>query len=349
MKPVKVGIIGGSGYVAGELIKLLLTHPQVQLTYVESKQAIDKRLWEVHGFLYGLTDLKFRPYSQEELTDCRLVFITKPHAQAMDYVSDLSAKGIRVIDLSADFRLRDEESYAKWYGIKHKYPRLLERAVYGLPELYKSQISCASLVANPGCYPTNIILGLAPLLANRLINPKQIKICSYSGLSGAGRTPQPGKNLFVDAYGNITPYKVNQHQHIPEIEQELSRLYKAETKISFIPHLVPIDKGIYSTIQLELQQQIDLSKLLECYQKFYRQQPFIRIYDAGHYPQLLNVVGTNFCDIGFALGRDNKSLIVFSAIDNTLKGASGQAVQDMNLMLGFDETLGLPYSPTLSS
>lgn len=348
MEPVKVGIIGGSGYVAGELIKLLLTHPQAQLTYVESKQATGKQLWEVHGFLYGLLELKFRPYSQKELTDCGLVFIAKPHTQAMDYVPDLLAKGIRVIDLSADFRLEDEESYAKWYGTKHKHPRLLKEAVYGLPELYKDRISSTSLVANPGCYPTNIILGLAPLLADRLINPKQIKICAYSGLSGAGRTPQPGKNMFIDVYGNLSPYKVNQHQHIPEIEQELSRLYKGEAQISFIPHLMPVDKGIYSTIQLELQQQIDLDKLVKRYHEFYRRQPFVRIYDAGHYPQLLNVVGTNFCDIGFALDSDNKSLIVFSAIDNTLKGASGQAVQNMNLMLGLDETLGLPFSPTLN-
>ncbi len=349
MGVLQVGIIGGSGYVAGELIKLLLVHPQVQLKYVESQQALDKRLWEEHAFLYGLTELGFQAYSLEKASECQLIFVAKPHTKAMDYVADLLTQEIKVIDISADFRLRDEGSYAEWYKMKHKYPQLLKRAVYGLPELYSEQIKGSSLVANPGCYPTGAILGLAPLLADRLIDPQQIRICAYSGLSGAGRTPQAGQNLFIDVYGNLRPYKVNQHPHIPEIEQELSRLYKSAAHISFIPHLAPINKGIYSTIQLKLLQQTGLDKLLECYRKFYRRRPFIRIYNTGHYPQILNVVNTNFCDIGLSLDPEQQALTVFSAIDNTLKGAAGQAVQNMNLMFGFKESSGLPFAACLES
>jgi N-acetyl-gamma-glutamyl-phosphate reductase len=347
MQRVKVGIIGGSSYVAGELIGLLSAHPQVELGYVESAQAAGKQLWEVHGFLYDVLKLCFRPYSLDEAKDCQLIFIAKPHTQAMDYAADLLAWGARVIDLSADFRLRDENTYSSWYGMKHKYPQLLETAVYGLPELYGTQLREASLVANPGCYPTSVVLGLAPLLVEHLAAPRQIKICAYSGLSGAGRTPQAGKNLFIDVYSNLKPYKVNQHPHIPEIEQELSRLYKDEVRVSFVPHLAPLDRGILSTIYLGLQRQVDLDELLTLYRRFYRQHPFIRIYDAGCYPEVLNVKGTNFCDIGLGLDQKNQTLIVFSGLDNTLKGASGQAVQNMNLMFGFKESTGLPFSRCL--
>jgi N-acetyl-gamma-glutamyl-phosphate reductase len=340
---IKAGIIGGSSYVAGELIRLLLAHPRVELGCVESGQAVNKQLWEAHRFLYGLVDVEFRPYSLEDMKDCRVVFVAKPHSQAMDYVHDLLAAGIRVIDLSADFRLRDEASYIEWYKVKHKHPQLLEQAVYGLPELYGNRIGAASLVANPGCYPTSVILGLAPLLADRIVDPRQIKICAYSGLSGAGRTPQAGKNLFIDVYGNLKPYKVNQHPHIPEMEQELSRLYRDKVHINFIPHLVPVAKGILSTIYLQLQRDMRADELVNFYRQFYAEQLFVRIYDVGYYPEVLSVVGTNFCDIGLAVDERNNTLTVFSAIDNTLKGASGQAVQNMNLMFGFKESQGLPF------
>jgi N-acetyl-gamma-glutamyl-phosphate reductase len=344
LKNATVGIIGGSGYVAGELIKLLLVHPHVKLGCVESEQAAGRHVGEVHRFLYGLTKLKFRTYTAERMRDCVLVFVAKPHGQAMDFVHDLLAQGIRVVDISADFRLQNEASYATWYKLKHKYPQLLKQALYGLPELYKDKICDARLVANPGCYPTSVILGLAPLFADHIVRPEEIEICAYSGLSGAGRTPQPGKNLFIDAYRNLKPYKVNQHPHIPEIEQELSRIYKDTVKISFIPHLAPLDKGILSTIYLKLQRQVNISVLLDYYREFYSNRSFIRIYPVGYYPETANVLGTNFCDIGLDFDTRNNMVIVFSAIDNTLKGASGQAVQNMNIMLGFEESAGLPHS-----
>ncbi len=305
---------------------------------MESQQAAHKKLYTIHPFLYGLEDSAFKPYSLDKLKKCDIVFITKPHTIAMKYVYDLWLHGIKIIDLSADFRLQEPAVYRKWYGIAHKYPNLLNEAVYGLPELYADRIKKSSLIANPGCYPTCIILGLAPLLNCRLIYPQAIHICAYSGLSGAGRTPRPGNNLFIDAYGNLKPYKMNKHPHIPEIEQELSGLYQDKVEISFIPHLAPTDKGILSTIHVSLQKSADLLALIEVYKKFYKQKPFIRIYDTDKQPELLNVVGTNFCDIGLSLDRDGKTLVVFSVIDNTLKGSAGQAVQNMNLLSGYKET-----------
>jgi len=341
--PIEIAIIGGSSYVAGELLRLLLNHPEARVNFIESEHSAGQPIFQAHPFLAQLTDLKFSPFDARRIKDtCQFAFIAKSHGSAMGFAGELLPEGVKVIDLSADFRLRDPENYARWYNVKHSCPELLKEAVYGLPELNLGRIRDARLVANPGCYPTAAILGIAPLLSDRIAQPQGIIINACSGISGAGRTPQPGKNMFLDAYGNLKPYKANSHPHIPEIEQELSHLCQGEARINFIPYLVPLDKGIYCTSYLKLQRPVELGKLVSYYRNFYRNAPFVRIYDPGIYPEISNVAGTNFCDIGLAMDPKSQLVVAFSAIDNTMKGASGQAVQNLNLMSGLPQGMGLP-------
>jgi len=346
MSRIRVGVVGGSGYVGGNLLGLLLWHPEVEVCFVESVQAAGRPVAEVHTFLRGLCGLEFQDFSLDMLREnCDLVFLAKAHTEGMRFVGPLVEAGLRVIDLGADFRLKDAEVYRHWYGVEHAFPGLLSQAVYGLPELNREAVRRARLVANPGCYPTAVILALAPALAGGYSRADEVFVCAYSGISGAGRTPQPGKNLFLDAYRNIKPYKVCIHQHQPEMEQELGRVAGGTVRINFVPHLAPLDKGIYATIYLDLSRRVELEEVMEYYREYYRGSPFVRILPSGEYPQVADVVGTNFCDIGLALaackGDGILRLVVFSALDNTMKGACGQAIQNMNLMFGLPETTGL--------
>jgi N-acetyl-gamma-glutamyl-phosphate reductase len=269
-----------------------------------------------------------------------LVFLALPHGVSMEVVPQFLKAGRRVIDLSADFRIRDAASYEAWYG-RHTAAGTIPEAVYGLPELYRDRIRKSRLIANPGCYPTSIILGLAPVLRSHWVDPSSVIADSKSGVSGAGRDPQIA-SLFCEVDGGFKAYKVGRHRHTPEIEQELSLLAGTEMKISFTPHLLPVKRGILSTIYATLDRDMTGADATALYREFYRDEPFVRVCRAGEFPNLSSVVGSNYCDIGVTVDPRTRRIIIVSVIDNLIKGASGQAIQNMNLMCGLKEETGLP-------
>ncbi len=350
MKKIKTGIIGASSLVSGRLIELLLNHPGIDITCLVSDYFTSKKIKEAHPHLKGISELEFEPYNLERLAaECDLVFSAKPHGQSMEKIPEILDKGIRVIDISADFRLRDAEIFKSWYDLKHTSTDLLKTAVYGLPELYFSEIKTADLVANPGCYPTSVILGLAPLAEMSLLagGCENVIVNSISGISGAGRGLSNG-NLFLNVNSNIRPYKVGTHRHTPEMEQELSRLNGVDVKVLFTPNVGPFNVGIASNIFLKLKDAgISEEQLCRQYREFYEGKPFVRVCEQGGIPEIRDVAGTNFCDMGICVNRRLKQCVIFSVIDNLIKGAAGQAVQNMNIMLGFNEREGLPYGQAL--
>ncbi|MBI4654746.1 MAG: N-acetyl-gamma-glutamyl-phosphate reductase [Nitrospirae bacterium] len=345
---LNVAILGGSGYTGGELLRLLLHHPQVKVTAVTSERSAGKPVFELFPNLKGIYDsLTFEPLDiKYVIKKADLFCLCLPHKKSQEVVFTLHKAGKKVIDLSADYRLKDSIVYEEWYKTSHLYPDLLKKAVYGLSELYREKIKKAEVIANPGCYPVSAILGLAPIIKSHLIDFNSIIIDSKSGVSGAGRNPDL-LFMFSEANESVKAYAITAHRHTPEIEQELSRLLgtKKKVKIVFTPHLVPMDRGILSTIYVNLrsskQLTVDSSRLHKIYQKFYEKEPFVRVLKEGAYPNTKAVKGTNFCDISVFVDKRKNSLIIVSAIDNLLKGASGQAVQNMNIMYGFDETTGL--------
>jgi len=338
---LKVAIVGASGYTGVELIRILHTHPEAAVTCVTSEQSAGKRVFEVFPSLRGRCDLELEnlePVRVAEKAD--FIFTALPHKAAMEVVPTFLKLGKRVVDLSADYRLQDHLEYERWYE-PHLNPELLKQAVYGLPELKRAKVAEAELVANPGCYPTSIILGLAPLLKKRLIDPATIIADSKSGVSGAGRSAKVD-SLFCEVNDGFKAYGVGgTHRHIPEIEQELSHLAGKKVAISFTPHLVPMDRGILSTIYASPAAQMPLADLVKLYADFYKGEPFVRVLPAGSFPSTAYVRGSNFCDIGLAADSRTGRIIVVSAIDNLVKGASGQAVQNMNIMNGYPENTGL--------
>ncbi len=342
---ISVGIIGASGYTGAELARILCNHPEVRITAATSRQHAGQPLSEVFPSLRGRVDIICENLSIAELCEKADFFFTAvPHKTAMDLVPQLLAAGKKVVDLSADFRLRDVSIYEEWYQ-PHSSSQLLAEAVYGLPELYRHDISSCRLVANPGCYPTSIILGLAPLLKAGAIEAQTIIADSKSGTSGAGRGAQVG-SLFCEVHDGFRPYKVGRaHRHTPEIEQELSVLAGANVHISFTPHLLPLSRGILSTIYASLVPGFDRQKIDALYRNQYQNEPFIRLLQEDTFPATQYVRGSNFCDISFKIDHTTNRIIIMSAIDNIVKGASGQAVQNMNLMHGFTETTGLTSAP----
>jgi N-acetyl-gamma-glutamyl-phosphate reductase len=338
---IKAAIYGGSGYTGQELLRLLLDHPGVQVVATTSRRYAGTPVAEVYPQFLGLTDLTFTDASPETVAGLAdLVFLALPHGVSMDMAPAFVGTGRKVIDLSADFRIRDAGVYGAWYG-PHRAVETLQAAVYGLPEIHREQIRRASFVANPGCYPTSIILGLAPVLKSQWIDPASVIADSKSGVSGAGREPQIG-SLFCEVDGAFKAYKVGNHRHTPEIEQELSLLAGRAMTISFTPHLLPVKRGILSTIYATMTHKANLEEVTSLYQDYYREEPFVRVCRAGQVPNLSSVVGSNFCDIGVTVDKRTGRLIVVSVIDNLIKGASGQAIQNMNLMSGLDEKTGLP-------
>jgi len=331
---IKAGVIGVLGYAGEELVEILLGHPFVEILYIEDK---------VENFrektLEKFPELNSKKLSSSpEILD--VVFLALPHSVSLEYVPKFINLGKKVIDLSADYRLKNKDTYEKWYGVKHTSAELLEKSIYGLPEVYREKISSAQLIANPGCYPTSIILGALPATKNLPVDKNLIIADSKSGISGGGKK-------FVEEYlsknvDNTYAYQVTKHRHTPEIEQELS------TNVIFTPHVVPQERGILSTIYMKLNKEIALDEVISTYKNFYKDEPFIRILTEGKLPQTANVVNTNFCEIGFAVDKKNKFLIVISAIDNLVKGASGQAVQNMNIMFNLDEKSGLIYTQGLT-
>ena len=341
---MKAAVFGASGYTGQELTRILSGHPGVDLVAVTSRRFDGKPVTEVFPSLCGLTSLKYQNSAPADIAkNCDIVFLALPHGISMEIAPAFISAGKKVIDLSADYRLRDVGTYEKWYA-QHTSAGHLKDAVYGIPELYRQQIRETKLVANPGCYPTSIILGLAPALKNRLVDVNTIIADSASGVSGAGREPQTG-SLFCEVDGGFKAYKVGKHRHTPEIEQELSSLAGEKFAISFTPHLLPVKRGILSTIYANLKEDITLPELHSLYSSFYTGEKFVRICPAGSLPNISSVCGSNFCDIGLTVDPRTKRVIIISAIDNLIKGAAGQAVQNMNILCNWKEETGLQMAP----
>lgn len=339
---LKAGIYGASGYTGQELLRLLIGHPDTDVVAITSRKLKNIAVSEAYPAFAGMTDLKFVDSSPENLaSSCEVVFLALPHGEAMKVAPFFVEAGVKVIDLSADFRLRDVSVYEEWYT-GHTSPDLVQKAVYGLPELYRDALKNARFVANPGCYPTGIILGLAPLLKDGRINTSSIIADSKSGASGAGRELQLG-SLFCEVNEGFRAYKIASHRHTPEIEQELGRIANTAIKISFTPHLVPANRGILNTIYADLQNDISGSELFDIYEKFYGDEKFVRICKPGTLPDISSVRGSNNCDIGIVVDGRTGRVIIVSVIDNLVKGAAGQAVQNMNLMCGLPEDAGLNH------
>ncbi len=352
MNKKSVAIVGASGYSGEELVRLLLSHPGVELAAVTSRQYAGQTVAQVFpkfGHHPRARTLRFTEPKPELLAkQAELVFLALPHGVAAEYARPLLQLGVQVIDLSADFRVRSPEVYKEFYAHEHPAPELLPQAVYGLPEIYREQIKKASLVASPGCYPTSILLPLIPLLKAGLVKPAGMIADALSGVSGAGRKAELDY-LFVECNESVRPYAVPKHRHLSEIEQELSVASGTPVTLQFTPHLIPVNRGILTTMYLGPTQHFadekDMAalgaKLSECYASAYGQEPFVRLLDGKALPDTKNVVGTNVIEIAWRLDPRTGRLLVISAEDNLVKGASGQAVQSMNLMCGFEETAGL--------
>ncbi len=334
---IRVAILGATGYTALELIKILLRHPEVEIAVLTSRQEGNPHISTVHPQLTGRLDITLEnadPESIASRVDC--VFCCLPHAASAATIMQLMKHDVKVIDFSADYRLRDRETYEQWYGGPHPDPDRLGNVVYGLPELFSDEIVSSKLVANPGCYTSTSILGLAPLLDGGFVKPDSIIIDAKSGVTGAGRTPKLG-TLFAECNESICAYSVGEHRHQPEIDQILSLSSKQDVRVLFMPHLLPMDRGILCTMYAEPAKPATAEDLLATMRRFYEGKPFIRVVD--HLPATKHVSGTNYCDMTVRVtgGR----VIVLSCTDNLIKGASGVAVQNFNLMHGFDETSGL--------
>jgi N-acetyl-gamma-glutamyl-phosphate reductase len=337
---LKVGIYGASGYTGQELLRLLLRHPQAEVVALTSRRYAGVPVSDIYPVFVDLTDLTFVDASPEDVAGAAdIVFLALPHGVSMAVAPIFLKAGKKVIDLSADFRLRDVATYERWYS-RHTARDIIKESVYGIPELYGDEIAKAMLVANPGCYPTSVILGLAPLLKANWIDDSSIIADSKSGVSGAGREPQVG-TLFCEVDEGFKAYKVGQHRHTPEMEQEIGVLAGHDVRISFTPHLLPITRGILSTIYATLRKDVTTAELIDIYRVFYKGKKFVRVYNAGTFPNISSVRGSNYCDIGLTVDARTKRVIIICAIDNLVKGAAGQAIQNMNLMCGLSEDTGL--------
>lgn len=349
---VKVGIIGASGYSGEELVRLLLSHPHAALAAVTSRQYAGQTVAQIFPKFSQYERakvLRFTDPNAELLAkQCDIVFLALPHGVAAEFAVPLLNAGCRVIDLSADFRLKSAETYKDFYAHEHPAPELLAKSVYGLPEIYREKIKDALLIASPGCYPTSIILPLAPLLRAKLIKPESVIANSLSGVSGAGRKAELDY-LFVECNESVRPYGIPKHRHLSEIEQELSLAAGEQIKIQFSPHLIPINRGILSTLYAAPAKHFSTAEEMNAlaqqienvYRKAYASEPFVRLLEGKALPDTKNVMGTNVIEIAWRLDSRTGRLIVMSAEDNIVKGASGQAVQSMNVMCGFPETAGL--------
>jgi len=341
---MRIGIIGGSGYVGSELLRLLLMHPQVEITIVTSRQYAGEFVFNIHPNLRGLTQLKFVPQDLAELQkNCDLIFTATPHGGSQTLVPTLLDAGLKVIDMSADFRLKNPLDYQTYYGWQHLKPEMLPQAVYGLPELHRDEIKNANLVACPGCEATAAILGLAPIVKAGLVDPAKIVVDLKVGSSGGGSQPTIASH-HPERSNGVRPYKVVGHRHIAEVEQELTMIGEP-VKISFTPHTVNMVRGILATIHTFPKQALTSKDLWRALRGMYGNEPFIRLvkYLKGPYqlPDPKIVTGTNFCDVGFEIDEHANRLIMFTALDNMVKGAAGQGVQCLNIMMGIDETTAL--------
>ncbi len=340
-KKLRVAICGGSGYTGVELLRILSGHPKIKITAVTSEKSAGKDVSALFPHLHKCRGLIYTPLNKIDLLkNADLFFLALPHGASQEAVNFFFTNDKRVIDLSADYRLSDPKVYQEWYGLRHEYQSTLKKAVFGLPEIYRSTIKKARLIANPGCYPTSAILALLPAIKDKLINISSINIDSKSGTTGAGRKADIAVS-FCEVNEGFKAYAVGTHRHTPEIEQELSLILGRKIKVNFTPHLLPVDRGILTTVYAQLSKKTDTASVLNLYKHIYMDEPFINVLDEGIFPNIKNVRGTNFCHIGIKVIPRTNTLVIVSAIDNLVKGASGQAVHNMNIMMGFEETTGL--------
>lgn len=341
---IKVGIVGGTGYTGAELLRILSQHPQVQVTLLTSRQEAGRRADSLYPSLRGHTDLSYSAPDVAALKACDAVFFATPHGTAMQMAPELVAAGVKVVDLSADFRLQDAGQFKRWYKLDHSAPDLLREAVYGLPELHREQIRKARVVGNPGCHATATQLALIPLLEEGAIEREGLIADSKTGVSGAGRELKLG-SMFSETSDTFKAYSVPGHRHLSEIEQELAIAAGAPVGVTFVPHLVPMVRGIHVTAYARLRK--PAADLQALFAQRYRGESFVDVLPMGEHPETRSVRGANHCRIAVHLAPDGKTVVVLSVIDNLVKGASGQAVQNFNLMFGLDETLGLRAPPLM--
>lgn len=343
-KYYKVAIVGASGYTGAELARLLVQHPQVEIKYITSQSHAGKRFSDLHPQFRTLLDHTLVKAEDISPIAIDIIFLALPHGISMRFVKEWHQSAVKIIDLSGDFRLEGAQVYQEWYKREHVFPEGFESAIYGLPELNEAQIKDATLIANPGCYPTASILSLAPLYANKCIVPETVVIDAKSGTTGAGVKPGPGTH-FSTVNDNFKAYGISSHRHTIEIEEQLSTLLGGHATVQFTPHLLPLDRGILVTAYAKVREglELDQEKLSSIYSRYYGQKPFVRL--RQHPPSLKDVRGSNYCDIFVQWDARTRNIIVVAVIDNLVKGASGQAIQNMNLMLGLDQTIGLAQVP----
>ena len=340
---IKVSVLGATGYTGQELVRLLYQHAEVKIVGLGTQNYVGQSFANVYPHFRGIIDIVCRSVDDEYLFDeADVVFLALPHGLSVPYVVKAINNGKKVVDLGADFRLKNQEVYEHWYKKTAPPADILAQAIYGLPEINRTIINNAVLLSNPGCYPTTAILGLAPLLHNKLVDIKDIIIDSKSGISGAGRSLSLG-SMFSEAGNNFKAYGFPHHRHTPEIEQEISAIAGQEIKVSFTPHLLPMVRGMLSTIYIRPSAGTQYKHVLEAYETMYKKEPFVRVLPTGEFPNTKWVLGTNFCDIGLSWDERAEKIIIVSAIDNLVKGASGQAVQNMNIMFGLEESTGLKH------
>ncbi len=342
MSKKRIGIIGATGYTGSELVRILVNHPDVEISVITSESREGESFSDVHPFFKGICDYKLESLEKIDKYELDAVFLALPHGVSMDVAKRFKDKSFKIIDLSGDFRLNSPQIYEEWYQMEHVYPEGFEEAVFGLPELYFDEIKEARLVANPGCYPTSAILGLAPLISEGMIETTPIIIDSKSGVTGAGVKPK-AVNLFSNVNDNFKAYGLGRHRHTIEIQGIFDRLAGKDTLVQFTPHLLPVDRGILTTIYARPIKAANNIELKKIYGEFYKEAPFVRLRD--EIPSVKDVRGTNYCDIFVLFDERTKMLIIVSVIDNLVKGAAGQAIQNLNIMFEWNQTDGLKMVP----
>ena len=339
---INVSVVGGSGYTGIELLRLLSQHPHINIHYVTSRGDKGRLVSDVYPSLRSIITQQFIDPDEADLINSDLVFFATPNGIAMQYAQNLAKEGVKIIDLAADFRIKDVDVWEHWYGMKHTCKELLKDAVYGLPEVNRDKIKNAQIVANPGCYPTAIQLGLLPLIKNNLIDHSNIIADVKSGISGAGKKEDTNL-LMAESAENFKAYALQGHRHLPEIEENLSSVTQDKNvKLIFVPHLLPIVRGIHATMYVDAIKDFDIS---ETYHRFYGEEPFVDILPQGECPEIKSVRSSNICRISFQKQKNSNKIIILSVIDNLVKGAAGQAIQNMNIMMNYDETDGLNLVP----
>lgn len=342
MPKKRIAIIGATGFTGSELVRILHHHPEVEIVSITSESRAGEKFSDVHPFFQGIVDVKLESIKNIKNHDLDAVFLALPHGVSMDFVKEHHNADFKIIDLSGDFRLSTPDVYKEWYGQDHVFQEGFESAVFGIPELFSDEIKEGKLIANPGCYPTSAILGLAPLMKENLIKMDQVIIDSKSGITGAGVKPKE-VNMYSNVNDNFKAYGIKSHRHSIEIQETLSKVAGSQATIQFTPHLLPVDRGILSTMYTKPRGAFSEESVKALYQDFYSDKPFVRIRESA--PAIKDVRGTNYCDIFVTYDDRTENIIVVSAIDNLVKGAAGQAVQNMNLLFGWDETTGLNQIP----